>query len=400
MLDIQKIKKDFPIFGVHPELVYLDSTATSLKPKSVIDKTIEYYKDYSSNIHRGVYQIAEKASEEYEETREITAKFINCTSSNEIIFTRGTTESINLVAYTWGEERIESGDEIVVTIDAHHANFVPWQQLAKKKGAKLVLSEDDKTIIKCINPKTKLLALTHISNVTGEIHRIKEIIQEVRQKNSHIVILVDGAQAVPHMKVDMKDMDCDFYAFSSHKMLGPTGVGVLFGKEALLNSMKPFNYGGDMIEAVAIEQSSFKNAPYRFEAGTPDIAGIIAFKKAIQYLESVGMENIHEHEKALVDYCFERFDSVFGKDVSIMNGQDRQRAAIFSFTLGSVHAHDVAQILDESYIAVRAGHHCAMPLHTKLCVPASARASFYIYNDKNDVDALIEGLKNVKKIFG
>lgn len=400
MLDVQKIKRDFPIFKTHPDLIYLDSTATSLKPQSVIDKTVEYYQQYSSNIHRGVYAIAEEASKEFEETRDITAKFIHASSSNEIIFTRGTTESINLVSYSWGEEHIKENDVIVLTIDAHHANFVPWQQLAKKKNAKIIVRElgSTKDQLRLTN-KTKLLALTHVSNVTGQIHDVKELIIEARKTNPDITILIDGAQAVPHMEVDVKDLDCDFYAFSAHKMLGPTGVGVLYGKEKLLNSMKPFNYGGDMIESVSLEESIFNKSPSRFEAGTPDIAGIIAFKKAIEYLKSVGMKTIHEHEAKLVEYAFNIFSNEFGKELFILNQEDQKRAAIFSFTFGAIHAHDIAQILDESRIAVRAGHHCAMPLHTKLCIQASTRASFYIYNDINDIKALVEGLKKVRSTF-
>ncbi|HLL60956.1 MAG TPA: SufS family cysteine desulfurase [Candidatus Nitrosocosmicus sp.] len=406
MLDVKELKKDFPIFHNIPDLVYLDSAATSLKPRSVVDKTIEYYTQYSSNIHRGVYKIAEKATYEYEETREIVANFINASSKNEIIFTKGTTESINLVAYTWGEQNIQKGDEIAVSQIEHHANFVPWQQLALKKHASFKVIDLDinnfelrtNDLKKTITKKTKLLALTYVSNVTGMILPLKELIREARILNPEIIIIIDGAQAVPHMEINLKEIDCDFFAFSSHKMLGPTGVGILWGRENLLSGMKPFNYGGDMIRSVTTLHTEFNDSPSRFEAGTPDIAGVIGLKVAIKYLQHIGMQEIQDHEATITAYVLKCMQQEFGMDITFLGSTNvLHRTAIISFMMTDLHPHDIAQILDEENIAIRAGHHCAMPLHIFLNFDATARASFYIYNDKSDVDKLVEGLKKVRK---
>lgn len=406
MLDTNKIKKDFPIFKNHPGLVYLDSAATSLKPQVVIDKIVEYYEKYGANVARGLYPISEKATEEYEETRQIVAKFINA-KSEEIIFTRGTTESVNLVCYSLGREILGRGDEIVTTIMEHHSNFVPWQQLAFEVGAdfKIVDVDDNGKLLfetnKLITKKTKILTLTYVSNVLGTINPIKKIVVEARKINPKIIIFVDAAQAAPHMKIDVAGLGCDFLAFSSHKMLGPTGVGVLWGKKEILAKMFPFNYGGEMIREVRIDQTTFKDIPHKFEAGTPDISGVIAFKEAIKYLENIGFENIHENDLDLAKFCIERLQAEFGDKVKFLGPSVGSReTGIVAFTFGRFHAHDVAQILGDAGICLRAGHHCTMPLHKVMNIPASLRASFYIYNCREDIDKLVDGLRKVKKILG
>ncbi len=413
MLDL---KKDFPIFAKQPELVYLDSAATSLKPKSVLDKLLEYYTDYTANIHRGIYKNAEKATHEYEETRKIVAKFINANRHEEIIFTRGTTEGINLVVSTLGIDSIERGDEIVVSRMEHHSNFVPWQQLAFQTGAdfkvininknyELQITNYEKGKLKIdltgvVTKKTKILALVLVSNTLGTINPLKEIIAQAKKINPEIITVVDAAQAVPHMQVDVQDIGCDFLAFSGHKMLGPTGTGVLWGRYELLNEMSPYQYGGDMIRQVKIEETTFNDLPHKFEAGTPHIAGVIALKESIKYLEEIGYKKIREHEKHLtmymarvLSYEFPDLVKCYGpKDIGHMGG-------IVTFSLKGLHPHDIAQILDEDNIAVRAGHHCTMPLHDLLGVPATTRASFYIYNNEKDVDKLILSLKKAVKIL-
>ncbi|MDO8609476.1 MAG: SufS family cysteine desulfurase [bacterium] len=405
MLDTFKIKKDFPIFNKIPDLIYLDSTATSLKPQSVIDAEDAYYKEYSANIFRGVYKISEKATQKYEDSRLAVAQFINAKSSDEIIFTRNTTESINLVAYSWGRTNIQKNDEIVTTILEHHSNFVPWQVLAMENNAVLKVIDVDNngvletdTLEQIITKKTKILTLTHISNVLGTILPIKKIIYQAKQINPHIVVLVDGAQAVPHIKIDVQDLGCDFYAFSGHKMLGPTGVGVLWGKSELLNAMPPFLFGGEMIREVHLDNTNYASIPHKFEAGTPHIAGVIGLKAAINYLQVTGLNNIHDHESELAQIAIKQLTYAFKDDVHIL-GTDNNRSGIVAFKFGKAHAHDVAQILDENNICVRAGHHCAMPLHERLAIQASVRASFYLYNSVEDIEQLILGLQQVKKIL-
>lgn len=407
MLDINKIKKDFPIFEKQPKLVYLDSTATSLKPQTVIDKLNEYYCDYSANIFRGVYDMSERATAEYEETRGVVKEFINAPLSEEIIFTRNATESINLFAHGI-QDTFNRDDEIVTTITEHHSNFVPWQQLAKRKNLNFVVMTNDKLQItnqfqitnlkNYINKKTRILAITYVSNVLGSVNPIKEIIQEAKKINPKIIVLVDGAQAVPHLKVDVTDLGCDAFAFSSHKMLGPTGVGVLWVKKELLETFPPYQFGGDMIRSVAIEETQFADLPHRFEAGTPHIAGVIALKEAIHYLQEIGLDAIHSHEVELAQTCYDKLKEEFGEKITLIGPQKRE-SGIVAFVVNGVHAHDVAQLLNEDDIAVRAGHHCAMPLHTKLGIEASVRASFYLYNTKEDVDKLVSSLKKVRKIF-
>jgi len=403
MLDTNKIKKDFPIFNNQPKLVYLDSTATSLKPQSVISKLVGYYSDYSANIFRGVYDMSEKATAEYEETRTVVKDFINAPLTEEIIFTRNATESINLFV-NGIKDIFKKGDEIVTTITEHHSNFVPWQQLAKNIQCSFkIISINEEGILEPqltyeITKKTKILALTYVSNVLGTVNPIKTIIKEAKNINPHIIVLVDGAQAVPHLKVDVTDLGCDAFVFSSHKMLGPTGVGVLWVKKELLETFPPYQFGGDMIRSVAIEETQFADLPHRFEAGTPHIAGVIALKEASHYLQGIGLDAIHSYEVELAQICYDRLTEEFGTKIKIIGPQKRE-SGIVAFAVTGLHAHDVAQLLNEDHIAVRAGHHCAMPLHTKLGIEASVRASFYLYNTKEDVEKLIASLHKALHLF-
>ncbi len=391
------VKSDFPIFNNNPNLVYLDSAATSQKPQVVLDKVTEYYEQYNSNIHRGIYKIAEKATAEYEEARSKIAKFINAASSDEIVFTSGTTQSINLLSHSL-EDQIGEGDEIVVTIADHHSNFVPWQQLAKKKGAKFVAADVLSTpLIQSVTEHTRILAFPLISNTLGTVFPVKEIVAQARKISPHIYIIVDAAQSVPHRSIDVRALDADFVAFSGHKMCGPTSIGVLWGKAERLKNLPPYQFGGEMIEEVRVESTTFKDIPYKFEAGTPPIAQAIGLGAAIDYLSSIGMDKIEEHEKSLVEYARAELEKVFSEKINILGpGVGEDRGGLLSFTFGKYHAHDVAQILDEENICVRAGHHCTMPLHNSLGVNASIRASFYIYNDESDVNKLIAGLKKVE----
>ncbi|MBI1869430.1 cysteine desulfurase [Candidatus Gottesmanbacteria bacterium] len=404
-------KLNFPIFNIHPDLVYLDSTATSLKPQPVIDALNDYYNKYSANVFRGLYKISQKATFEYENARKKIAQFLNAKKEREVVFVRSATEAINLVAYAWGRQNIKAGDEIVTTIMEHHSNFVPWQQLAKNVGAEFIvwdIEEEGKLKVKNEKLKvtiknSKLFAVTHVSNVLGTINPVKELISQIRQINPDIKVLVDGAQAMPHMKVDVEDLGCDFYVFSGHKMLGPTGIGVLWAKEELLEEMQPFNYGGEMIKTVYVDRTEFKSPPHKFEAGTPHIAGAIGLGAAVDYLEVIGMDRIRNHESGIMEYAIRGLRGIKGIR---MYGPMKieERGGVISFNLYTksgklIHGHDVAQILDEDNICIRAGHHCAMPLHTKLGVAGSARASFYIYNSKEDVDKLVMGIEKILHIF-
>lgn len=404
LLDAASLRKDFPIFGSSPGLVYLDSTATSLKPQRVINKENDYYRNYSANIFRGIYKLSEKATAEYETTREKIARFIGG-QTREIVFTRNTTESINLISESWGRETVKQGDRVVVTIMEHHANFVPWQQLCERTGAQFEIAgitEDGhlnhKQLLDLVNERTRLVALTHISNVLGTINPVKDIITQIKRKHPGCLVLVDGAQAVPHLPVNVEDLGCDFYVFSSHKMLGPTGVGVLWGKYELLNSMKPYQYGGEMIQAVYTDHSDFKEPPYRFEAGTPHIAGVIGLGAAVDYLEKLSMDTVREHETELVNYALEKLLNM--PTVKIYGPVNAQaRCGVVAFTINKAHPHDIAQVLDSDNICIRSGHHCAMPLHLYLKLNATARVSFYIYTTKKDIDTFIDGLKKVQKMF-
>jgi len=421
MSSFHNIRSDFPIYESHPDLVYLDSGATSLKPKPVIEKLSAYYSSYSANIHRGVYAIAEKASEEFEQARSEVARFIGSTDSSEVVFTKGATESLNLIASSWGEANVRAGDEIVATIMEHHANFVPWQQLALRKKAQFkvmgindhfeleIVSKQDRRgeldTVKIdlggwITDKTKVLALPYISNVLGTINPIQEIVREAKHINPHIIVVVDAAQAVGHIDVNVNELGCDFLVFSGHKMFGPTGVGVLWGKRELLEQMPPYQFGGDMIREVHVENSTWDDVPHTFEAGTPPIAEVIALGEAIRYIKSFDIEQIREHEKTLTMRAFKRISEAFGSDVSFYSSRHIiSQSGIVAFTLKGIHPHDVAQILDESHVCVRAGHHCAMPLHTKLGIPASVRASLHIYSNEKDIERLVLGLEKAKKLL-
>jgi len=402
------IKNHFPIFKTNPKLVYLDSTATSLKPQEVINKEVEYYSQYSANVKRGIYGISERATAEYEGARKVVANFINA-EPNEVIFTRGTTESMNLVAYSLGRQIIGKSDEILTTIMEHHSNFVPWQQLCRENGSifKVLdiddegyLQADSNTLSKYVNKKTKIAALTYVSNTLGTINPIKQIIKDLKRINKDIIVILDCAQAVPHIKVDVADLGCDFIAFSGHKMLGPTGIGVLWGKKHLLDEMYPFHFGGEMISEVTIAKTSYAEVPEKFEAGTPPIAQAIGLGTAIKFIEKIGIDKIEEHEKELTKYSVKYLTELFGKDINIYGPKDiNNRGGIISFNMKNVHPHDLASILNEDNIAVRAGNHCAMPLHTRLGVSASCRVSFYVYNTKADIDSLVKVLHKAKKLF-
>lgn len=405
-LDPRKLRADFPVLTreVRPgvPLIYLDNAATSQKPASVIESMNRYYREYNANIHRGIHQLAEEATIAYEEARVHIAKFIGANSWQEIVFTRNTTEAINLVAHSWGRSKLQPGDRVLLTEMEHHANIVPWHILAEAHGVELVfipVTGDGKLDLEAcrtlLELKPKLVAFTHMSNVLGTINPAKEITTLAHEAGA--LVLIDAAQSVPHIAVDVGEVGADFMAFSSHKMLGPTGIGVLYGKKEILQSMPPFLGGGDMIKRVTLEGFSTNDVPYKFEAGTPAIAEAIGFDAAIQYLEALGMDNVYAHEREMIQYALERLEEVPG--VRVHGPSAEEKGGVASFTFEGVHPHDVAQILDEDGIAVRAGHHCAMPIHEKLSIPATTRASFYIYNTTDEVDSLIEGLYKVKKVF-
>jgi cysteine desulfurase/selenocysteine lyase len=406
--DVDQIRKDFTILDrtVHGKpLVYLDNAATTQKPRSVIDALVHYYEHYNANIHRGLHTLAEEATLAYEATREKAGRFINAAHpGEEIIFTRNTTESINLVANAWGRKFLKPGDEIVFTAMEHHSNIIPWQLVAKATGAKLrVIDIDDDgklvwdDVVAKIGERTKMVAVSQMSNVLGTINPVKEITALAHRFGA--VVLVDGAQSVPHMPVDVQDLDCDFLAFSSHKMLGPTGVGVLYGKRDILNAMDPFLGGGEMILKVTYETSTYAALPNKFEAGTPNIADVIAFGAAIDYLEGIGMAAVREHEIAITQYTIDALTAVEG--VTIYGPKDaHDKGGAVTFNYGELHPHDLSQVLDQEGIAIRAGHHCAQPLMRRLGAVATARASFYIYNKHDEVDALVDGLGAASRIFG
>ncbi|EGQ3687413.1 cysteine desulfurase [Staphylococcus pseudintermedius] len=404
-LNVEAIIKDFPILEQQvngKRLAYLDSTATSQKPKQVIDALSDYYERYNSNVHRGVHTLGSLATDGYEGARETVRRFIHAKYFEEIIFTRGTTAAINMIAHSYGDANVGEGDEIVVTQMEHHANLVPWQQLAKRQGAtlKIIPMAEDGTITleavrETVSERTKIVAIAHVSNVLGTINDIKAIAEIAHEHGA--IISVDGAQSVPHMKVDVQDLNVDFYSFSGHKMLGPTGIGVLYGKREHLNQMEPTEFGGDMIDFVDLYDSTWTDLPTKFEAGTPLIAQAIGLQAAIEYIESIGFDAIHEHEQALTTYAYEQMSQIEGID--IYGPSKDKRAGIITFNLKDVHPHDVATALDTEGVAVRAGHHCAQPLMKWLNVSSTARASFYIYNTKEDIDQLVEGLKQTKEFF-
>lgn len=400
------IKSYFPALNQeingHP-LVYLDSAATSQKPIQVIEALKKYYELENSNVHRGVHTLGNRATDAYEGAREKVRKFINAKSTKEIIFTRGTTTSINTVASGYGRQNISEGDEIVITIMEHHANLIPWQQLAKEKGAtlKYIDIEADGTLSldkvrETITPNTKIVSVAMASNVMGTIHPIKEI-TKIAHENGAIMV-VDAAQGAPHLTIDVQDLDCDFLAFSGHKMCGPTGIGVLYGKEQLLENMEPVEFGGEMIDFVGLYDATWKELPWKFEGGTPIIAGAVGLGAAIDFLTEVGLDHIAAHEHALAGYAMDQLSTIEG--LVIYGPRDAEkRCGLVTFNLDDVHPHDVATVLDMNGIAIRAGHHCAQPLMKWLNVTATARASFYLYNDEADIDRLVAGLRSAKEYF-
>ena len=404
-LDVDRIRADFPILQVRindKPLAYLDNAASSQMPKQVIDRLVRYQTSEHSNIHRAVHSLSEKATAEYEGARRSIQRFINAKEEREIIFTRGTTDSVNLVMHGYGRAFLGAGDEIIVSQLEHHSNIVPWQMLCEEKGARLrvIPCNDAGELLlddyaKLFNANTRFVAITHVSNALGTINPVKDMIAIAHRHG--VPVLVDGAQAVPHMKVDVQDLDCDFYAFSGHKMCGPTGIGILYGKAQFLEKMKPFEGGGDMILSVTFEKTTYNAIPYKFEAGTPPIAAAIGLGATVDYLENVGLDGIAAHEHELLTYATEAFAQL--KGVRIV-GTARNKAGVLSFTLQGVHPHDVGTILNEDGVAVRTGHHCAQPVMQRFGIPATARASFYLYNTFAEVDALVAGIRRVQKIFG
>jgi cysteine desulfurase/selenocysteine lyase len=397
-------KNDFPILhqkiNGHP-LVYLDSGNTSQKPQCVIDAGVNYYANNNSNVHRSVHELSERATKDFEATRELVRQALNAKSTHEIIFTSGTTAAINLVAQSYGRSHFKSGDEIILSMMEHHSNIVPWQMIAEEVGAVIkvipLTHEGDldlEAFAHLISPKTKMLAITHASNVLGTINPIKKMIELAH--THHVPVLVDGAQAFPHMSVDVQDLDCDFYTFSAHKVYGPTGVGVLYGKEALLEKMPPYQGGGSMIETVHFEKTTFAKLPLKFEAGTPNIAGVVMLGAALNYVNQIGMQVIQQHEKQLTEHATRKLAEI--DRLSIL-GKPKEKLGVIAFTFDHIHPHDIATILNYSGIAIRAGHHCAMPLMKFLGIPACARISFGIYNEISDIEKLVEGLQEVKTIM-
>ncbi|MDF1510907.1 cysteine desulfurase [Robertmurraya sp. DFI.2.37] len=405
-MNVADVRSYFPILNQEVNgnpLVYLDSAATSQKPVQVIEALETYYREYNSNVHRGVHTLGTRATDGYEGAREKVRKFINAKSTQEVIFTRGTTTALNTVAASFGKANVQPGDEIVITYMEHHSNIIPWQQLAKATGAtlKYLPLQEDGTILladvsEIVNSKTKIVSVTMVSNVLGVMNPIKEIAKIAHENGA--VMVVDGAQAAPHMKVDVQDLDCDFLGFSAHKMCGPTGIGVLYGKKHLLENMEPIEFGGEMIDFVDLYDSTWKELPWKFEGGTPIIAGAIGLGAAIDFLTEIGLENIQAHEHRLAAYALEKMSAVEG--MTIYGPLDpNKRAGLVTFNIADVHPHDVATVLDAEGIAVRAGHHCAQPLMKWLKASATARASFYLYNTEEDIDKLVAGLIKTKEYF-
>ncbi|HEY7874975.1 MAG TPA: cysteine desulfurase [Actinomycetota bacterium] len=405
-LDAEIVRKDFPIFETQTHgkrLIYLDSAATSQKPRQVIERIVQFYETENANVHRGLYELGEKATIAYEDARRKCGEFIGARSEKPIVFTRGTTEAINLVRFTWARENVREGDEILVTEMEHHSNLIPWQLFAAETGAvlrHLPIDEDGARLRTDLLPeyitdKTKLVCVTLMSNVLGTINPVREIADAAHAVGARI--LVDAAQAAPHVKFDVNELDADFLAYSAHKMCGPTGAGVLYGREDLLESMPPFHGGGEMIREVWADRATWNEVPYKFEAGTPNVAQAVGMGAAVDYLESLGMDAVHAHEVELAAYAMEKLEAAGAKVYGPKAGEER--GGVVSFNLDEVHPHDMATILDQEGICIRAGHHCAQPLMRKLGVPATARASFYVYNDHADVDALVESLDKAKGWF-
>ncbi len=403
--DVEAVRADFPILREqvhgHP-LVYLDNAATTQKPTAVIDALVRYYHHSNANIHRGVHLLSERATEDYETARSKVQAFLHAREPREIIFTRGATEAINLVAQTYGKANVTAGDEVLITAMEHHSNIVPWQMLCNEKGAHLRVSSinergelDFDAFQNLLGPRTKIVAIGHVSNALGTVNPVKRIIEKAHAAGARV--LIDGAQAAPHIPVNVEDLDCDFYAFSGHKVYGPTGIGALYGKAELLEAMPPYQGGGDMISYVTFEKTLYNKIPHKFEAGTPDIAGVIGLGAALDYLQQLGIEKIGAHEHALLEQATERIASVPG--VRII-GTAREKASVLSFVVEGIHPHDIGTILDREGIAVRTGHHCAQPVMDLFAIPATVRASFGLYNTKREVDALARSIEKVKEILG
>ncbi|HKQ85232.1 MAG TPA: cysteine desulfurase [Candidatus Acidoferrales bacterium] len=404
-LDVQAIRAEFPILGRTVRgkpLVYLDNAATSQKPRFVLDAITRYYEEENANIHRGVHYLSERATTDYENVRTRAQRFLNAAKSSEIIFVRGTTEGINLVAQTYGRTHVGPGDEVLITAMEHHSNIVPWQMLCADQGAKLrVVPINDRGELlidefeKLMGPRTKIAAFTHVSNALGSINPVRRLTEMAHRQ--HIPVLIDGAQAVPHMAVDVQAIDCDFYTFSGHKVYGPTGIGVLYGRAALLEAMPPYQGGGDMISSVTFERTTYNKLPYKFEAGTPDIAGVIGLGAALDYVTDVGMDAIAAYEHDLLEYATEKISTIPG--VRLI-GTAAEKAGVLSFVLNDIHPHDVGTILDQEGIAIRTGHHCSQPVMDRFGIPATARASLAIYNTREDIDALAKGIQRVREVLG
>jgi len=402
--DVHKIRNDFPIFREPvngKSLTYLDNAATTQKPQAVINALTRFYTRECANIHRGVHYLSERATESYETSRSKVRRFINAASVQEIVFVRGTTEAINLVAQTYGRTHVNAGDEILITAMEHHSNIVPWQLLCEERGARLrvvPITPEGEMILeqyeRLLGPRTRLVAVTYVSNALGTINPVHEIVRLAHERK--VPVLVDGAQAVPHMHVDVQRLDCDFFAFSGHKMYGPTGIGVLYGKERLLDAMPPYQGGGDMISSVTFEKTLYNKLPYKFEAGTPNVSGGIGLGAAVDYLESIGLENISAHEQDLMTYGTEALRTL---DELRIIGTAKVKASVLSFVLEGIHPHDIGTILDKDGIAIRTGHHCAQPVMDFFKIPATARASLGLYNTREDIDALVGGLGKVKEVF-
>lgn len=402
---VHSIRGDFPIlgrqFGGKP-LVYLDNAASTQKPRAVIEALTHYYETQNANVHRALYQLAGEATEAYESSRDRVRQFINARSTSEIIFTRGTTEAINTVAYSWGRENLGAGDEILLTEMEHHSNLIPWQMLAAEKGCALKFLEFDERgsldmtqLEQVWSDRIKLVATVHMSNVFGTVNDVRTLIRYAHERGA--LVLLDGAQSVPHLPIDVQDLDCDFLAFSGHKMCAPMGIGVLYGKERILEETPPFMGGGEMISAVWLDHATWAELPHKFEAGTPNVGGAVALGAAIDYLSELGMDNVRAYEEEISRYAIDRLDGVPGLQ---LYGRAPERGAVFSFNLEGLHAHDLAQFLDREGVAVRAGHHCAHPAMRKLGIPATARASFYFYNLPSEADALAEALVKTQEFFG
>ena len=396
MLDVEKIRKDFPIFNdLNKPFVYLDSASTSQKPLEVIDAISSYYKSYTANVHRALYSIGEKATDEYENVRKLVKKILNVPDSHSVVFTSGTTESINLIAYSWGLKNLKEIDSVLITEMEHHSNIIPWQLITKKTNSSLdyiALNNNGTLNTESINDEilssTKIISISHQSNVFGTINPIKNIINKV--KDMGVLTLIDGAQAVPHLEVDLSELDPDFYVFSGHKILGPTGVGVLIGRNELLDEMEPFMGGGEMINKVSMQDATWNEIPWKFEAGTPNIAQVIGLGAAINYLMNIGLDKVHSHEQSLLHYALNALEK--NEDVTLY-GNPPERGAVIPFNLKNIHPHDLAKFLDLDGICIRAGHHCAQPIMDYLKVPSTARISMNIYNDENDIDHLLKGIE-------